>query len=173
MQVTIRRFEERDVPDKVRWINDPANNRFLHYDLPLEEGKTRAWWAAVKDRTDRYDAVIEADGVPCGTIGLLGIDRKNSKAEYYVAMGEPALKGAGVSTAASLLLLDYAFRTLGLNRVYLYTEEENLPAQRLFEKVGFRREGLLRDDLFSRGHFVSRYAYGLCRADYEREHPDD
>ena len=35
MPVTIRRFEKRDIPDKVTWVNDTENNRFLHYDLPL------------------------------------------------------------------------------------------------------------------------------------------
>ena len=78
MQITLRKFEEKDIPAKVRWINDPHNNQFLHYDLPLEEEKTRNWFINNKDRTDRYDAVIEADGVPCGLIGLLGIDRKNN-----------------------------------------------------------------------------------------------
>lgn len=172
MQVSIRRFEARDIPAKVRWINDPANNRYLHYDLPLEEGKTQTWFEKNRDRTDRYDAVIEADGKPVGLIGLLGIDHKNSKAEYYIAMGDRGYTGRGVAAEASRLLLEYAFHTLGLNRVYLYTERENLPAQRLFKRLGFAREGLLRHDLYARGHYVDRYAYGLTREQYLSGAPD-
>lgn len=44
MKVTIRKFEERDVADKIRWINDERNNQFLHYDLPLEYKKTVEWF---------------------------------------------------------------------------------------------------------------------------------
>lgn len=166
MQITIRKFCESDVENKVKWINDPANNTYLHYDLPLEVSKTAAWWQNVKDRTDRFDAVIESDGVPCGLIGLLNIDSKNKKAEYYVSMGDATLKGKGVSTKASKLLLEFAFGELDLNKVYLYTESENIPMQRLAEKVGFVCEGLLASDLFSRGRFVDRYVYGLSKEAY-------
>ena len=39
MNVTIRKFEEKDIANKIKWINDERNNRFLHYDLPLEYEK--------------------------------------------------------------------------------------------------------------------------------------
>lgn len=166
MQVSIRKFRMEDIPYKVHWINDPANNTYLHYDLPLEEEKTRAWFATVCDRTDRYDAVIEADGVAVGLIGLLGIDRKNRKAELYIAMGESAYKGKGIAKTASLLLLEYAFCTLGLNKVYLYTETANVSAQKLFERVGFRREGLLKHDIIYNGKKVDRLGYGILAEEF-------
>lgn len=169
MIVSLRKFTKDDIPKKVEWINNPDNNRFLHYDLPLEEEKTHMWFENIQGRTDRYDAVIEADGIPCGTIGLLSIDTKNSKAEYYIAMGEVTLKGKGVSTQASKLILEYAFEVLGLNRVYLFTETENIPAQRLFEKVGFVKEGCIHSDIFSHGKFVDRYVYGITRTDFLKE----
>lgn len=81
-------------------------------------------------------------------------------------MGEISLKGKGVSTNASKLLLEYAFNVLKLNRVYLFTEKENLIAQKLFEKVGFIREGLIREDIISRGKYVDRYIYGICKKDF-------
>lgn len=80
MMVTIRKFEKKDIENKIRWMNDPRNNRFLHYDFPLEYEKTLAWYEGIKDREDRYDGVIEADGKPVGLIGLLSIEKKNKKA---------------------------------------------------------------------------------------------
>ena len=59
MKVSIRKFEEADIPNKVKWINDPRNNVFLHYSLPLEEEKTRIWFEKNRHRIDRYDAIIE------------------------------------------------------------------------------------------------------------------
>jgi RimJ/RimL family protein N-acetyltransferase len=168
MRITIRRFEREDIPKKIEWINNPENNQFLHYDIPLEIEKTQKWFDDNIARTDRYDAVIVADGVPCGTIGLLNIDKKNCKAEYYIAMGETNLKGKGISTRASKLILDYGFYELGLNRIYLYTETENIPAQKLFEKVGFQKEGCIRQDIVSHTKFVDRYVYGICRCEYVR-----
>lgn len=166
MNVCIRKFEKRDISNKVKWINDPLNNTFLHYDLPLEIEKTEIWFEKNKDRIDRYDAVIEVDGVPVGLIGLLSIDPGNRKAEYYVTLGEREYLGKGVALKASLLLLEYAFYELALNRVYLYTETDNLTATRSYESIGFRREGLLKNDLFSKGRFVDRYVYGITKRDF-------
>lgn len=165
--VSIRKFEFRDIPNKIRWINDPANNRYLHYDLPLEYEKTCAWFEKNQHRTDRYDAVIEQEGIPVGLIGLLGL--KDGEGEYYISMGEAGAKGCGVAKAASELLLSYGFRKLGLKRIYLYTEEENLSAQRLFERLGFRQEGLYKDHLFYNGRYVNRYGYSMTRQEYLSE----
>jgi len=166
VEIKIRKFKRSDIPKKVEWINNPENNRFLHYDIPIGIEKTEIWFECNCSRIDRYDAIIEVDGIPCGTIGLLKIDRNNKKAEYYIAMGETSLKGKGVSTEASKLLLNYAFTKLGLNRVYLFTETENIPAQRLFEKLGFSKEGCIKEDIVSHGRYVDRFLYGLIRSDY-------
>lgn len=164
--VTIRRFEKKDIPKKVEWINNPANNRYLHYDIPISVSGTEKWFDSHVGDESRYDAVIEADGVPVGTIGLLSIDRKNCKAEYYIAMGETDYKGKGVAKEASRLILEYGFERLGLNRIYLFTEVENESAQKLFEKVGFIKEGIIRRDIFSHGKFVDRIAYGVLKEEW-------
>ena len=169
MKVSIRKFAATDIPNKVKWINDPQNNVFLHYDLPLEEEKTRIWFEKNQYRTDRYDAVIEVDNAPVGLVGLLSIDRKNQNAEYYVMIGEREYLSKGVANRATRQLLDYAFGELGLNRVYLYTETENYAAINSYERVGFCREGVLKNDLFSKGRFVDRYIYAITKKDYTHQ----
>ncbi len=166
MEITIRRFERTDIPKKVEWVNNPENNMFLHYDVPICVEKTEKWFDSHLGEDTRYDAVIEADGVPVGTIGLLSIDRKNSKAEYYIAMGETSYKGKGVAKEASRLILQYGLEVLGLNRIYLFTEVENVSAQKLFERVGFVREGLIRQDIVSHGKFVDRIVYGFLKEEW-------
>lgn len=173
MQITIRKFEKTDIPKKVDWINNPDNNQYLHYDLPLEISKTERWFDKNTGRNDRFDAVIEADGVPVGLIGLLTIDLKNKKAEYYISMGELSYKGKGIAKRASLLILKYGFNTLKLNRIFLYTETENLAAQRLFESVGFIKEGCLKADVFSHGSFADRFIYGCVRDFWNMNYGND
>lgn len=168
MKVSIRKFEKSDIPKKVEWVNNPENNQFLHYDIPICVEKTEKWFDSHLGEDVRYDALIEVDNVPVGTVGLLEIDQKNSKAEYYIAMGEIAYKGKGVAKEASRLILEYGFKTLGLNRIYLFTEVENIVAQQLFERVGFVREGVIRQDIISHGRYVDRIAYGFLREDWDR-----
>lgn len=161
MNVKIRRFEEKDIPYKVKWINDERNNKYLHYDLPLTEEKTLVWFKNIKDRTERMDFTITFNEEPVGLIGLLNIDHRNQKAEYYICMGSEEHKGKGIAYTASKILIDTVCKDLNLHKLYLYTQTGNIPAQKLFEKLGFVREGLLRDDLNYNGKRIDRYIYGL------------
>lgn len=157
MQVTIRGFQEEDIQKKVEWINNPSNNRYLHYTLPLTIDKTTDWFFRVKDRQDRLDCVITADGIACGLIGLLHIDSGRREAEYYITMGETALKRKGIAFNASKLLLDTAFSSMGLTTVYLFTEPENRPAQHLFRKLGFKKESGVSADVYPGGKPAFRF----------------
>ena len=55
-----------------------------------------------------------------------------------------------------------------MNRIYLFTEIENVAAQKLFEKVGFVRAGVIRQDIISHGKYVDRIAYGFLREGWNR-----
>ncbi|WP_342470254.1 GNAT family protein [Ureibacillus sp. FSL K6-3587] len=169
MVISIRKFKEEDIPYKVKWINDERNNKYLHYDLPLREDKTLEWYNKIKDRNDRADFTITYDNEPVGLIGLLNIDHNNKKAEYYICIGEDSYKGKGIAKKATDLLIKKSYEEFGLIKIYLYTEVENIAAQKLFEKVGFEREGLLKNDLFYKGKKIDRYVYGLDVEEYLNE----
>jgi RimJ/RimL family protein N-acetyltransferase len=163
--VSIRKFCKEDIENKVKWINDERNNKYLHYDLPLDLKKTQNWFDNNINNNSRFDAVIMLDDIPVGVIGLLSIN--DESAEYYITIGEQFAKGKGVGKAASYLLLDYAFDNLMLKKVTLYTEVDNVSAQKLFERVGFIKIGLEKDSALNRGKFVDRYYYEATKESVE------
>ena len=163
--VVIRNFKENDINKKIKIINDSSNNKYLHYDLPLQYDKTLNWFNKIKDNKNRLDLTILYDNTIVGFIGLLGIDNTNKKAEYYICV-DSSFNGKGIGTIASYLLIDYAFNELGLEKIYLFTEEENVKAQHLFEKIGFVKEGLLKNDIIYNNRIINRYAYGILKGDY-------
>lgn len=160
--VILREFEETDIPKKVEWINNPANNQYLHYDLPLEIDKTVSWFRN-KDNSRRVDCVIEYNGIPVGLIGLLQIDRINKKAEYYITIGETDFKHKGIATKATKAILEYAFVDLKLHKVYLTVDAKNENAIRLYEKAGFKQEGYFVGDLFRTrdNGYIDRERYAI------------
>lgn len=164
--VGIRKFTEKDVQKKVEWINNPANNKYLHYDLPLTIEGTAAWFERVKDRSDRYDAVIEYNGIPVGLCGLLSIDEKNLKAEGYFILGEEKFLRRGITFKALKLLSYYFFEKLRLNRLYYFTEVINTPAAGLFRKLGLKEEGILEDDIRRGDKFIGRYVFSITAKSY-------
>ena len=165
--VTLRDFTATDINDKIRWINDPENHCYLHYDIPLEYDKTLQWFLS-KNNSNRLDLVIEYENIPVGLIGLLGIDHANSKAEYYICLGEKQYKGRGIAKAASVALINYAFDELVLNKVYLNVDAKNTVACHLYEKIGFECEGYFREDLFHCGEYIDRKRYAILRTQFQR-----
>lgn len=158
--VSLRDFNEFDIKNKIRWINDPENNAYLHYDIPIEYEKTLLWYNN-KNNNIRKDLVIEFNGIPVGLIGLLNIDKQNNKAEFYISMGETQYKNKGIATKACMKLIEYAFFTLKLHKIYLNTDGENVIAHKLFEKVGFVKEGYFVDDMVHRGKYIDRIRYAI------------
>lgn len=163
MDVILREFEEKDIPLKVEWINNPENNKYLHYELPLRADKTLEWFRK-KDNTKRLDCVIEYNGIPVGVIGLLQIDNTNSKAEYYITIGDTSFKRKGIATKATKAIINYGFNTLKLHKIYLTVDSENEVAIRLYERSGFKREGYFVDDFFVKdSELINRERYDVIK----------
>ena len=79
-----------------------------------------------------------------GSTGLSQIDLRNQNAGFGIIIGEKSAWGKGYGTEATRLVVRHAFEELHLNRVQLHVYAYNLRGIRVYEKVGFRREGVLR-----------------------------
>ena len=71
--------------------------------------------------------------------------------------------GHGYATEAAAALLDWAFDTVPLNRVQAETDTRNAASARVLEKLGFQREGTLREDCIVNGDVSDTWVYGLLR----------
>ncbi len=79
---------------------------------------------------------------------------------------DDAAWGRGYATEASRALLQWAFDTLDLNRVQAETDTRNVASARVLEKLGFVREGTLREDCVVSGEVSDSWVYGLLRRDW-------
>ena len=75
--------------------------------------------------------------------------------------------GHGYATEAARSLLQWAFDTLDLNRVQAETDTRNAPSARVLEKLGFVREGMLREDCVVNGEVSNSWVYGLIRREWK------
>lgn len=168
MTIQLRKFIMEDIPYKIQWINDPINNQYLHYELPLLEDKTAEWYERIKKLDTRLDMTILSNNIPVGIVGLLNIDSVNGSAELYITVGDSSCKGQGVAGQAMRLLMEIGFFTLGLERIFLLTETGNTAAIRAYDKFGFVREGCLRNDIRNRQRqLVDRYVYSMLKNEFE------
>ncbi len=89
-----------------------------------------------------------------GVVYLLDIDWIHRGAEFAIQIGEPSARGRGIGTEATRLALDHAFLDLNLARIHLTVLASNSTAIALYEKAGFRAEGLFRQAAFKDGQRV-------------------
>ena len=152
-RVSLRRMTVEDTDTVLRFRSDANVLMQLFSDAPPTREMHLRWLADVEAGGDRREFMIveRESGRAVGTIGLSQIDRRHRRAEYGVLIGEPAARGKGLAAEASRLLLRYAFGELGLHRVFLHVLAENEPALRLYERLGFKTEGCLRQHVSKAG----------------------
>jgi len=172
-KVYLRLMEERDIPYKVKWINNPEIRTTLNFDYPISELGTRKWLNTVSTNPSRKDFIIvhRVKNQPIGYTGLINIDTKSSKAEIYTGIGEKQFQGKGLAYESRIVLLRYAFFELSLNKVYAYNWVENDAIVHLNKKVGFKIEGTLKEDIFSHGELRDRYIMSIFKRDFLKKYP--
>lgn len=101
----------------------------------------------------------------CGAIRLNHIEPENHKVSigYYVGH---EFAGRGLATASIRAVLRFVFERLEFNRVQLKCASNNVPSQRVAERLGFSWEGLLRQAEMIDGEYVDHFVYGLLRPEF-------
>ncbi len=166
--IRLRDIEEYDLESICRWRNDESVLDNLFSYLPVSLAKQKRWYENyLKDNTNQT-FVIEytIQNKPIGTVSLLHIDHKNQIAEISILIGEKDYRGKGMAKQALTQLINYGFNQLNLNRLFLQLFEGNEPALRLYESLGFKREGLLRSHHYKKGAFHNIIVMGLLKDEY-------
>jgi RimJ/RimL family protein N-acetyltransferase len=100
---------------------------------------------------------------------LANINWRNRTATVGLSIALQADRGKGYGTDATVTLLRFGFKHLGLYRVTAAVAEYNSGAQRILEKCGFVQEGRERQAIYSGGRRWDRLVYGLLRTEFERK----
>ena len=161
--VELRPWLPADVPRLVEICRDPEIVRWTRVPDGYTEDDALMHQAAQAERRRRgesLDAAIVATGEDrvVGSIDLRPQDDGRASLGYLVAADA---RGRGYARRAVALMAELAFSALGVRRLQIFTDVENLASQRVAEVAGFEREGVLRSYLELRGERFDAVAFSL------------
>ncbi len=101
-----------------------------------------------------------------GTCGYYLWNREARKAVIGYDL-EPDYWGQGIMTEALAEIIRFGFKDMNLNRVQVSTAPWNERSMRLIQRLGFKREGILRDNFIFKGRFQDDVMFSLLRREWD------
>lgn len=175
--VTLHPTEDADADFAARLVNDPRVRQGLSIAVPKRAEAEREF--RVESDDDVVTFVVRAVDDPAaaepaaggdeddrvGVVDLVNVDEQFGNAEigYFF---HPDAWGNGYATASVERVVEYAFAERRLHKVYARVFAFNEGSARVLERIGFEREGVLREDAYMHGEYVDTYRYGLLESEW-------
>ena len=161
-------IEEEDIEWMRDNINDPEIRAYTSGRYPVNMKQEREFFEkSVSSGDNKVHLMISQDGERKGVISLMNINKERGNAEIGLWISSDE-QGKGIGSEASRLMTDYGFKELRLHRIYARVFEHNPRSARVWEKLGYQEEGLMREHDFIDGEYMDLRIYGILREEWEQ-----
>ena len=165
----LRPLERGDAAQLSTWINNREVTRFLKPHRPVNlQSQEEFIEHSRKSTSDVVFGVVAKDNDRLiGCTGLHDFDQVNRHCFLGILIGDTTNWGKGYGTEAIRLVTKYAFESLNFNRVWLHVYDFNERGIKAYEKVGFKREGVLRQHTYREGRYHDVLSMAILRSDWD------
>lgn len=171
-KVTLRAFEEQDIDYYINNRNNPDSVTELFYDELLKPFAPETIRKNISEniedlsKDDKSLFVIYTDDIPyVGEISVWHTVKKIGMFRYGIFL-DSIHQGKGYGKDALIILLDFYFNELNYQKASPIVYSFNDPSQAFHEKCGFRLEGKIRNELYSRGRYHDLLYYGMLKDEF-------
>lgn len=145
------------------WLN--LRDQFPH---PYTPADAQAWVQLASKQARWTSLAIEVDSEAAGGVGLTlrdDVERVSAEIGYWLG---PRFWNRGIATAVVRAVTEYGFDEFSLTRIYALPFATNAASQRVLEKAGYRREGVLRRSAIKNGVVLDQVLYAITDQDRAR-----
>jgi [ribosomal protein S5]-alanine N-acetyltransferase len=169
-RIRLRPVTPEDAKRTFSWYNEPEIVApFDRFSVDTFEEFERSIREAPDDPTSlapRYVVALRDGDVPIGFVGYYMPHPVLETLDVWYVIGDPQARRKGYATEAVGLLLTHLFDTTGLPRLGATVDVENQPSVALLERLGFRREGVLRSALLHHARWHDIAVYGILKGEW-------
>lgn len=173
-KIVLRPITKADAADMFKALEDEEGMRLTGTQAEFTFEQVEAFCERISKADDRADYAITLKEDPSmtyiGEVVLNEIDEENRSASFRIAMQGKEFYGKGYGTEATHLIIDYGFKELNLHRIELEVYDFNPRAQRVYEKVGFKKEGIKRDVLWWDEAYQSAIVMSILEDEWRAKH---
>lgn len=175
MRIFLRALEPEDYDVIHKWRQQEDVNEMIggnKYYSSKERDKQWTMKKSVDDSNGIYLAIcLSENSDMIGYCSIISIDLRNQKADLGgTIIGDAMHRGKGYGKEAQQLLLQYCFNEFPLHKVYGYALEEHHVTHRMMISLGFKVDGVLRDEVFKNGAFKSYTIFSILRDEYNAKY---
>lgn len=166
--IVLRAIEFEDLELIREMINDPEIEHMTGGGgLPVSSYQQENWFRSLSNCNNEIRLIVDTEDIGAiGMVMLTDIDYKNSTAQFHSKLATSKnIRGKGYGTKATKALVKYAFEQLNLNCIYSHIIEYNIASQRVKEKCGFKKDGVLRDRVYKDGKYHNVVVWSILRND--------
>lgn len=165
-RVYLDTINKEDMPSLYKWFSNVEFLSTYDYVLPIPMSKEKVD-KMISNYNEENNSIVFAIRTTEGNIiGIAGYDdiiKDNMVATLFIGIGDENYLGKGYGKEAMLELLNYGFNTLNLYRIQLNVISFNTPAIKLYEKVGFQKEGTMKEFVLRNGQRYDLYMYAKLK----------
>lgn len=160
MELRLREIKDEDSRVFFKWINNKKLVNFNSNYKPISQKDHENWFYKIQNQNDSIYFTItlysnnKGEKI-IGSTSLRKIDYINKKAQFQIRIGEIDEHNKGWGTLTVQKMVEFAFLDLNLNRIELEVFETNSQAKRVYEKCGFKIEGIKEQDIYINGKYVN------------------
>lgn len=172
-KVRLRAYTKEDLPLTLDYLNEPDVAKGLRagFLFPLKKEDQDKWYESLNPLSkDTYSFAIESktDKIYLGGCGIKDINIKDHIAAIGIFLGKQHW-GKGYGSDTLRILVKFCFEEINVNKVKLNVFSFNKKAIQCYEKVGFKTEGVLRQEIYRHGKYHDNIAMGLLRSEWKKE----
>jgi [ribosomal protein S5]-alanine N-acetyltransferase len=169
-RIYLREVRLSDVNERYySWLNDPEIYQYLETRFIPRSLENIAEFVKRMDGKENepfFAICLRENDLHIGNIKLGPINWRHRSADISLLIGDKECWGKGFASEAVQVITDYGFRILNLNKVKAGCYDNNIGSAKAFEKNGYVREGLLREQFISQGKKIDMIILGMTATDY-------
>ena len=148
-----RRLSIDDLETVMRWRMSPHVTRFMNTDPVLTLDGQKQWYDRLLAIGILYHWIIMVGTESCGMLYLIDVDNTHKRCSWGYYIAEKRFRSFRLAVSLEMSIYDYAFLTLGLNKVVCESFCLNIVAVKLHELCGCKTEGILRQHICKNGQY--------------------